>query len=130
MIVFLLSSYKSYIIFLLDTLRFRFLTPMPNESQNVNDVARQAGANPITLPSENKNPHQPLGGEISPTVVVDFPSNWAWTNDAPNWYSKGADVDELLNEAEALDWSDKGVTMLPEKLVDLLSRCSRLTRLK
>jgi len=88
---------------------FRFLTPMPNESQNVNDVARQAGANPITLPTENKNSHQPLGGEISPTVVVDFPSNWAWTNDAPNWYSKGADVDELLNEAEALDWlADSG----------------------
>lgn len=88
---------------------FRFLTPMPNESQHVNDVARQAGANPITLPSENKSSHQPLGGEISPTVVVDFPSNWAWTNDAPMWYSKGADVDELLNEAEALDWlADSG----------------------
>ncbi len=85
---------------------------MPNETHNsstqVNDIARQAGANPITLPSEHKSA-QHVGGEVSPTVVVDFPSNWAWTNDAPSWYSKGADVDELLNEAEALDWlADSG----------------------
>ncbi len=85
---------------------------MPNEthhsSTQVNDIARQAGANPITLPCEHKSA-QHVAGEVSPTVVVDFPSNWAWTNDAPSWYSKGADVDELLNEAEALDWlADSG----------------------
>jgi hypothetical protein len=93
---------------------FRFLTPMPNEvhqssGQNVNDVARQAGANPITVPSSNKVTQPQYVGEVSPTGVVDFPSNWAWNTQQPEWYAKGADVDELLNEAEALDWlADSG----------------------
>lgn len=93
---------------------FRFLTPMPNEttqgpSGQVNDVARQAGANPITVPSGSKNTHPQFGGEISPNCIIDFPSNWAWTSEPPSWYGKGADVDELLNEADALDWlADSG----------------------
>lgn len=89
---------------------FRFLTPMPNDSQ-VNVIARQAGANPITVPSESAktNHAQYDEGEISPTGVVDFPSDWAWSEDPPSWYTKGADVDELLNEADALDWlADSG----------------------
>lgn len=91
---------------------FRFLTPMPNEvpytSGQVNDVARQAGANPITLPSSNKTTQPQVGGEVSPTGVADL-SNWAWNAEPPAWYAKGADVDELLNEAEALDWlADSG----------------------
>ncbi len=88
---------------------------MPNEvtthptGQNVNDVARQAGANPITVPSGNKVTQPQYVGEVSPTGVIDFPSNWAWNAQQPEWYSKGADVDELLNEAEALDWlADSG----------------------
>lgn len=80
---------------------FRFLTPMPNDY--VNDVARQAGANSITLPSGNPN-KTALDGEVSPSGVVDFPSDWAWSTEPPSWYAKGADVDELLNEADALDW--------------------------
>jgi len=89
---------------------FRFLTPMPNESQ-VNGVARQAGANPITVPNNVSKISQSQydEGEISPTGVVDFPSNWAWSEEPPSWYAKGADVDELLNEADALDWlADSG----------------------
>jgi len=82
---------------------------MPNESV-VNGVARQAGANPITVPSDNKTSNlQYDEGEISPTGVVDFPSNWAWSEEPPSWFAKGADVDELLNEADALDWlADSG----------------------
>jgi SHAQKYF class myb-like DNA-binding protein len=92
---------------------FRFLTPMPNEgsegSSQVNDVARQAGANPIMLPSGSKATHPQYDGEVSPTGVVDFPSDWAWNSEPPAWYVKGADVDELLNEADALDWlADSG----------------------
>lgn len=92
---------------------FRFLTPMPNDvpegSGQVNDVARQAGANPITLPSGSKATHPQFDGEVSPTGVVDFPSDWAWNSEPPAWYAKGADVDELLNEADALDWlADSG----------------------
>lgn len=74
---------------------------MPNDY--VNDVARQAGANSITLPSGNHN-KTALDGEVSPSGVVDFPSDWAWSTEPPSWYAKGADVDELLNEADALDW--------------------------
>jgi len=92
-----------------------------NTSTQVNDIARQAGANPITLPSSsmsmdknntNNIPSQ-VGGDVSPTGVADFhgfPTNWVWqSGEPPSWYTKGADVDELLNEAEALDWlADSG----------------------
>ncbi len=98
--------------------RFRFLTPHPNEPMDdgsghniqVNDIARQAGANPITVPSSMDKMHSNnfVGGDVSPTGVADinaFPSNWVFQNvEPPTWYTKGADVDELLNEAEALDW--------------------------
>ena len=78
-------------------------------SGHVNDVARQAGANPITVPTGAKSAQPQFSADVSPTGVVDFPSDWAWTNETPSWYSKGADVDELLNEAEALDWlADSG----------------------
>mmetsp|Transcript_2762 Transcript_2762/g.3108 ORF Transcript_2762/g.3108 Transcript_2762/m.3108 type:complete len:755 (-) Transcript_2762:128-2392(-) len=109
-----------------DTL-FRFLSPAPNElvssdgtntpPTQVNDIARQVGANPITLPSsymdKNKmNNFSQAGGDVSPTGVenfLSFPTNWAWQSEAPAWYTKGADVDELLSEAEALDWlADSG----------------------
>ncbi len=90
-------------------------------TNQVNDIARQAGANPITLPSSNisvdknnaNNFQTQVGGDVSPTGVADFqsfPTNWVWqSGEPPSWYTKGADVDELLNEAEALDWlADSG----------------------
>ena len=76
----------------------------PAESQ-VNDVARQAGANPITVPDSHPS-SSPAGGEFSPTGVQDislYPS-WADAKDPPSWYSKGADVDALLDVADTLDW--------------------------
>jgi len=101
---------------------FRFLTPTTGDSaassQHLNDVARQAGANPITLPSNStskgnniqQQQQQQFGGDVSPTGVADLSlPNWVWSSDPPAWYSKGADVDELLNEADALDWlADSG----------------------
>jgi SHAQKYF class myb-like DNA-binding protein len=95
---------------------FRFLSPLavetPNSSSdNVNDVARQAGANPITVPSADviKSSQGQFGGDVSPTGITDFPQNWAWETDPPSWFSRGADVDELLDEADALDWlADSG----------------------
>lgn len=89
---------------------FRFLTPMPpsqRAERQINDVARQAGANPIILPAEKPaNIYSADIGEISPTGVDDlslFPS-WNDANTIPSWYGKGADVDELLDAADTLDW--------------------------
>lgn len=95
---------------------FRFLSPLaveaPNSSSDrVNDVARQAGANPINAPSFDvtKSSQAQFGGDVSPTGVTDFPQNWAWETDPPSWFSRGADIDELLDEADALDWlADSG----------------------
>uniref|UniRef100_A0A7S1ZJN8 HTH myb-type domain-containing protein n=1 Tax=Ditylum brightwellii TaxID=49249 RepID=A0A7S1ZJN8_9STRA len=82
--------------------------PEPIIHPQVNDVARQAGANPITLPTDINV----IPGEGSPTGVADFGQfpSWADCKDAtPSWYAKGSDVDELLNEADALDWlADSG----------------------
>lgn len=87
---------------------FRFLTPCPPVDEidlQVNDVARQAGANPITLPSDNINTTI-ADGEISPTSVYDLSIYPSWTDvkDAPSWYARGSDVDALLDVADALDW--------------------------
>ncbi|KAL3906111.1 MAG: hypothetical protein SGILL_009405 [Bacillariaceae sp.] len=87
---------------------FRFLTPTPvtdPQQPNVNEVARQAGANPITLPSDNLN-ITPAHGEISPTGVSDLNMYSSWTDakDTPSWYAKGSDVDALLDVADSLDW--------------------------
>jgi hypothetical protein len=88
---------------------FRFLTPAPisHSEPQVNEVARQAGANPITLPSDQPSPAPSgLGGEVSPTGVSDFALYPSWTDakDTPSWYAKGSDVDALLDVADALDW--------------------------
>jgi len=103
-----------------DTL-FRFLTPTEGVTVYVPvsaaapahpgaDVARKAGANPITVPnsaSTSTSAAVPiLGGDISPTGVIDV---WTESRDVPSWYASGQDVDELLQEADALDWlSDTG----------------------
>jgi len=82
---------------------FRFLTPVPvaNMEPQVNEVARQAGANPITLPQDSQNVSSLAGGEISPTGVADWVDPY---KDVPSWYAKGADVDALFDVAETLDW--------------------------
>ena len=88
--------------------RFRYLSPapvVPPETQ-VNSVARQAGANPITLPTDQPS-NTLAGGEISPTGVTDLELYPTWTDyskDTPSWYSKGSDVDALLDVADTLDW--------------------------
>lgn len=85
---------------------FRFLTPTP--VTQVNPVARQAGANPITLPSNQPGATNTLdGGEVSPTGVNELELYPAWTDyskDIPSWYQKGCDVDGLLEVADSLDW--------------------------
>jgi hypothetical protein len=91
------------------TYRFRFLTPMPIaplEPAHANDVARQAGANHITLPAENPIPPMVGSGEISPTGVFDldlYPT-WPDNRNPPSWYGKGSDIDALLDIGGALDW--------------------------
>merc|ERR1719172_289911 len=77
---------------------FRYLSPAPvtpPETQ-VNSVARQAGANPITLPTDLPGiPNTLAGGEISPTGVNDLELYPTWTDyskEVPSWYSKGSDV--------------------------------------
>ena len=73
----------------------------------MNEVARSAGANPITLPSENPST-APTGGngDVSPTGVTELSVYPSWTDakDTPSWYSKGADVDALLDVGDTLDW--------------------------
>lgn len=89
---------------------FRYLTPTPVVAPDtqVNSVARQAGANPITLPTDQPGlPNTLAGGEVSPTGVNDLELYPTWTDyskDTPSWYSKGADVDALLDVADTLDW--------------------------
>lgn len=89
---------------------FRYLTPTPvvNPETQVNSVARQAGANPITLPTNQPGVTNTLsGGEVSPTGVNDFDLYPSWTDynkEAPSWYAKGSDVDALLDVADSLDW--------------------------
>lgn len=94
---------------------FRFLTPAPvatTESPVLNEIARQAGAHPITLPSENPSSAPSNGsGEVSPTGVAEISIYPSWTDakDPPSWYAKGADVDALLDVAGSLDWlADSG----------------------
>jgi SHAQKYF class myb-like DNA-binding protein len=88
---------------------FRFLTPAPvvaADTTQVNEVARQAGANPISVPSSDKTSQPAVSGEVSPTGVNDlvmYPS-WADVKDMPSWYAKGADVDFLLDVADTVDW--------------------------
>ncbi len=81
------------------------MTPVPIASDHVNDVARQAGANPITLPSTNSHALTSVPGS-SPTGVQDLSIYPSWTDakDPPSWYAKGADVDALLDVSDTLDW--------------------------
>ncbi|GKY95433.1 hypothetical protein MPSEU_000504800 [Mayamaea pseudoterrestris] len=85
---------------------FRFLTPAPIANDlPLNDVARQAGANPIIVPNGSSGAAA-AGGEISPTGVADlsmYPS-WVDGKNPPSWYAKGADVDALLDISDSLDW--------------------------
>lgn len=88
---------------------FRFLTPAPVASAEpaVNEIARQAGANPITVPTEPYNSAvPPSGGALSPTGVTEFAMYPSWTDakDTPSWYSRGSDVEALLDVADTLDW--------------------------
>jgi hypothetical protein len=91
----------------LDIDSFRFLTPAPvvNSETQVNEVARQAGAQPITVPNEGYS-SSAIGGEVSPTGVSDFSLYPSWTDakDTPSWYAKGSDVDALFDVADNLDW--------------------------
>ena len=87
------------------------MTPCPPVELLVNDVAKKAGANPITVPKENKAATFVDDGELSPTGVNDLSIYPPWTSaqDTPSWYAKGADVDALLDVADTLDWiADSG----------------------
>lgn len=87
------------------------MTPVPvaRSEPQVNEVARQAGANPISLPREKQTVL--AGGEISPTGVTELSlTSWADpSKDTPSWYTKGSDVDALFDVADTLDWlADSG----------------------
>lgn len=91
------------------------MTPAPvatADTHVLNEIARQAGAHPITLPSENPSSAPTSGsGEVSPTGVAEISIYPSWTDakEPPSWYAKGADVDALLDVAGSLDWlADSG----------------------
>lgn len=90
------------------------VTPSPS-SNGEEDVSADAvpafpyslGVDPIKVPVISAIPST---GEASPTGVneVCLSSFWKESN-VPLWYSSGADVEELLNDADGLDWlSDSG----------------------
>lgn len=105
---------------------YRFLTPATGDSvQPIHQTGD--GVDPMMIePSQAPNTHmQPnnygpsiilpndptvLGGEGSPTSVVDvsFPCFGINPNtkepEPPHWFAKGSDVDDLLTDADALDW--------------------------
>jgi len=69
----------------------------PTPQQNVENIGTGVS---ITLPSKAV-----LSGESSPTGVCDILTQpEVFQSEIPQWFAKGSDVDELLNEAEALDW--------------------------
>lgn len=66
-----------------------------------------AGDNPISVSKDKpRAPGLTHGGEKSPTCLVDpnIHSSWTEVQETPEWYAKGADVDALLDIADALDW--------------------------
>jgi len=78
-----------------------FITPSSSDSEQMSEAKEvPKTCPPIILPSKDV-----LMGESSPTGVMDvnFPPLQSGP-EAPQWFARGADVDELLNEAEALDW--------------------------
>ena len=87
---------------------FRFLTPCPpGDTTTTQSINRQLGSNHITLPSDNLNSPAFADGEISPTGVNDisiYPLSWTDAKEPPSWYTKGEDVDALLDVADSLDW--------------------------
>lgn len=114
---------------------YRFLTPSatnflpvtttPEPYHSISPPPNETGVS-ITLP-----PKGVLSGEASPTGVVDVDKMPEFQSEIPNWFAKGSDVDELLNEAEALDWlADPGdlenyvpqevPSMQPEQVADPL----------
>lgn len=100
---------------------FRFLTPASGEAHTVSpstvpNSSPSYNTQPTSItvpgiPGVVKSAQQPFAGDVSPTGVDqinDFPTNWI-SGDLPSWYAKGSDLDEILDEAEALDWlADSG----------------------
>lgn len=120
---------------------YRFLTPsietgsaahlMQQQSNNSKDVNGTTTANsqnhsiilPHDLPCPLTNQAYNNGtGDDSPTCVSDlnFPFPFA-SKDPPNWFTKGADVEELLQEAGALDWLADAHNTSSTNEVDLCS---------
>eukprot|EP00591_Stephanopyxis_turris_P000817 CAMPEP_0195514048 /NCGR_PEP_ID=MMETSP0794_2-20130614/5562_1 /TAXON_ID=515487 /ORGANISM="Stephanopyxis turris, Strain CCMP 815" /LENGTH=539 /DNA_ID=CAMNT_0040642213 /DNA_START=462 /DNA_END=2081 /DNA_ORIENTATION=+ len=109
---------------------YRFLTPgtgdkfypehgsrnvIPTDHQGPNKIdssPRQASTNCIKVPQVNKTIAShglALDGECSPTTVTDISFPTFGVGDAPQWYSKGAEIEDLLEEADTLDWlADSG----------------------
>lgn len=84
----------------------------PTDGQQlVNDVARQAGANPITLPTPHPSMDSSPAGASPTSVLQDmvlYPA-WADAKDPPAWYSRCADVEALLDVTDSLEWlTDEG----------------------
>jgi len=100
---------------LLEDTMHRFLTPLNLTADGIHPSLRAGdvgGSTPsapanITLPSlaglaGGARPNaSPNSGESSPTGVNEFAFHACA---APLWFTKGADVDELLDGADGLDW--------------------------
>jgi hypothetical protein len=107
----------------------------PNQAKRI-EIAKNAGASPILLPSDNPiSSDAAESGDSSPTGVADvFPSPfWIDTKGPPSWYAKGDDVDVLLDEAESLDWlADTGdlyetfQTIINEEIVPITADDDRV----
>jgi len=109
---------------LLEESLYRFLTPLvtdnvlvtpspsTNGEEDLSDAAVPAFPHSLAV-DPIKVPVLPVissGGEASPTGVSDVCISSFWKESTvPLWYSTGADVEELLDDADGLDWlADSG----------------------
>jgi len=84
--------------------RFRFLTPHPGYP---NQPTTSTGAAATTTNASRAKPlSSEPGKDESIHDPLSFPT-WIWADfktEPSSWYERAGDVDELLNDADALDW--------------------------
>ena len=88
---------------------FRFLTPMPPGSALESQCNTKTIHSAVLSDKSTPNPTLNIDG-VSPSNVSDVCLT-VWNNftGIPSWYAKGADVDELIDQAQTLDWlADSG----------------------
>jgi len=101
-------SHGSFVSFF-TPFRFRFLTPHPGLPNQPTSTAAAAAAAPMAFAastSRTKPPSLETAKDEGIHDPLSFPT-WIWADfkiEPSSWYERAGDVDELLNDADALDW--------------------------